>query len=354
MTKRSVLPKLAKTTRHKHSNDDLWYHPRMSKVDKAAQHAKNQAIYRARHPEMREKERLRSAQRRATTKAARRCRDPPKQTPSINSINTKLHNPPSEDAAPNAPSQALSQSTLSFQDYRARDYFILEDARATAPVRVESELPGAGSGRCSPTPDKWLACDALAALADGGLLGAAVTDTRSLGMEHRLGGKNIDSPAAPPPPNAANGAQGLHLNTIDAQSSWASVSQDNSIDATLTDLPAGVTPLTAIQIESLRATGATGVLTLVQLAQMRVAALNVGDLTAPTSEEAARWLQRHCADWSILDHLRGFEIIRWRTGILKAQRRARLTGEIFDSMLGTAPDDVVRGSDTLSLGSHNT
>ncbi|KAJ7030881.1 hypothetical protein C8F04DRAFT_1186357 [Mycena alexandri] len=341
MTKRSVLPKPAKTTRHKRSNDDLWYHPRMSKVDKAAQHAKNQAIYRARHPEMREKERLRSAQRRATTKAVRRRRDPPKQTPSIDRFDAEVHNPPSEDAAPNGPSQALSQSTLSFRDYRARDYLILEDARATTPVRAESELPGAGSSRCSPTPDEWLACDALAALADGGLLGAGVTDTRSLGMEHRLGGKSIDSPAAPPPPNTANGAQGLRLNTIDAQSSWASPSQDNFIDATLTDLPAGVTPLTAIQIESLRATGAIGVLTPVQLAQMRVAALNAGDLTVPTSEEAAGWLQRHCADWSILDHLQGFEIVRWRTGILKAQRRARLAGEILDGMPWTALDDVV-------------
>lgn len=80
-------------------------------------------------------------------------------------------------------------------------------------------------------------------------------------------------------------------------------------------------------------TGTIGLLTPVQSAQMRVAALNVGELTPPTPEEATGWLyQARTANWSILDHTRCFEMIRWRTGILKAQRQARRAGEVFNSM----------------------
>ncbi|KAJ7739352.1 hypothetical protein B0H16DRAFT_1465308 [Mycena metata] len=311
MTKRSLSTKPRKKIHRKLSKDDGGYNPRIGKAEKAAQHRRNQAAYRARHPELREKERLRVAERRAATKAARRRRDPPKRATSSASI----HIQPEErhDEAPTCLSstEVLSNSAHSFQfqDYRATDYLILAEAEAMPPPRGISEVPRVGSVRCSPTPDERLACDALTALAHG-----AGNDMRRAHIQ--------EHDTADPPTR--------HEST---RAVWISPFQDDFIDSVFTELPPGVAPLTAAQTESLRTTGAVGLLTPVQAAQMRVATLNARELTPPSAEEAAHWLYRgRTANWSILDHTRGFEIVRWRTGILKAKRRARWEGEVFYDM----------------------
>ncbi|KAJ7046228.1 hypothetical protein C8F04DRAFT_1173184 [Mycena alexandri] len=222
------------------------------------------------------------------------------------------------------------------RDYRAREYYILEEGQPTAQPRAESELPGVGSGRCSLTRDERLACDALAALAHG--------------VGSSIGLVTVEQEPHPDAPTHVSRKGSLTVNealrgrlTVKGESSWVSPFQDEFLDSTFTDLPAGVAPLTVGQMESLRATGAIGLLTPVQSAQMRVAALNAGELTKPTAEEAAGWLsQPRAANWSILGHTRGFETILWRTGILKAERRARCAGEAFNNMpQWTGLDDVM-------------
>ncbi|KAJ7037096.1 hypothetical protein C8F04DRAFT_1180817 [Mycena alexandri] len=327
MTQRSLSTKLPRKTRRKPSNDSSWGLPRITEVEKAARHRKSQAVYRARHPELREKERLRSLQRRTAAKAAKGRRDPAKRAHSSASVDT--HPEERRDEAPICPSSTEVRSdsgfTFQFQDYRATDYLILEDAQPNTPPRALSEVPGVGSVRYSPTPDERLACDALAALAHGtvsdiGLTIEADYHSRVDAQKH----VSDDTPVS----IAINEADRAWLATT-----WVSPFQDDFIDSTFTELPAGVAPLTASQMESLRVKGTIGLLTPVQSAQMRVVSLNTGKLTAPTAADAGGWLyQKRTANWSILDHTRGFEMIRWRTGILKAQRRARLAGEVLNDM----------------------
>ncbi|KAJ7776200.1 hypothetical protein B0H16DRAFT_1712577 [Mycena metata] len=338
MTQRSLSAKPPKKTRRKPSNDTSWHPPRSKRLPDIKNTkpliisgtglqleiwlAAHGAVFR--HPELREKERLRSLQRRAAIKAAKPRHEPPKYVSKTPSIDADLEERPASSST-----QTRSESAFTFQDYRAADYFLLEEAQAHQRRRGESELPGVGSGRCSPTPDERLACAALTALAQhtGGSI------RRVLGEQHH----NVD-----PPHNAnsvarstfldANQLEGSCLAT-EAQASWVSPFQDDFIESIFTDLPAGVAPLTAGQMESLRATGTIGLLTPVQSAQMRVAALNSREFTAPTADETAGWLYGgREANWSILDHTRGFEIVRWRTGILKAKRRARQDGEISNDM----------------------
>ncbi|KAJ7023218.1 hypothetical protein C8F04DRAFT_1193679 [Mycena alexandri] len=367
MTQRSLSAKPPAKTRCKSSNDPSWGLPRITEVEKAARHRKTQAVYRPLGIRNSVKRSAceayndgvwgsaqgsifwRNVPISAAAKAAKWRREPPKYVSKTPSVNTPLEERHDEERPGSSSTQARSESPFTFQDYRATDYFILDEVQPRTPPRAESELPGVGSGRYSPTPDERLACDALTALAQR---------PRCVAYRHRTQcaltageqcstnpQQNTDIPALHVSLAADKGEESRlprEPHSHRAELSWVSANgvlsnvspfQDAFIDSTFTELPPSVAPLTATQAESLRATGAIGLLTPVQAAQMQVATLNARELTPPTTSEAAAWLYQRCAaNWGVLDHTRGFEIIRWRTGILKAERRARLAGEVFVGM----------------------
>ncbi|KAJ7733636.1 hypothetical protein B0H16DRAFT_1732185 [Mycena metata] len=225
------------------TRDSQGYRPGLTKEEKAARHRKAQRDYRARTPQLREKQRISAAEKRAAVKARRRRHDPPKprKKPVAIEEQTECDSPP--------------PSEIAFRDFRASSYLSFPTL-----VRDASEEPIIGSV-ASPTPEERIACDALADLANGGHR----TDTTSHSADSK-------SPTL-----------------LSARFSTCTTFTDTKISAAR--LPPGVAPLTRTQVISVRDTGTVGHLTRVQSAQMRVAIINRSPPVPPTQEQRSRWAQ---------------------------------------------------------------
>ncbi|KAJ7178244.1 hypothetical protein C8R46DRAFT_1029732 [Mycena filopes] len=211
---------------------------RLSKEEKAESHRRAQRKYRAGSTDLREKQRLYAAEKRAAVKARRRVRDPPKPT--------RLKKPAS-----------LPSSDVPFQDFRAGS-----DVSFPTFVRAASEQPRVGTAG-SPTPDERLACDALADLAQGGP--RAITDGGPVDLRDVLSEQRSE--------------------TSMARAALLTAPMETSLGK----LPTGLAPLTETQIASVERSGAVGILTRVQSIQMRVALMNREPPPPSTGVERSRW-----------------------------------------------------------------
>ncbi|KAJ6489323.1 hypothetical protein C8R47DRAFT_1196127 [Mycena vitilis] len=140
----------------------------VTKEEKARRHRKAQAEYRARNPHLREKERIKAAERNLALKANRRRWDPPK----VPKVATTQSSRP--ESVQHGLVGSIEDKTHSFRDPRARS-----DLSFSGKPRRDSEEPAAGTSD-SPTPEERLACSALAQLAQGVTL-ADLDEDSSLG-----------------------------------------------------------------------------------------------------------------------------------------------------------------------------
>ncbi|KAJ7616998.1 hypothetical protein DFH06DRAFT_1145327 [Mycena polygramma] len=262
--------------------DEDTYQPGLSKQERAVAHRKAQAKYRARlsggvkrNPEIREKQRVQAAERRAIAKAKRRRWDRPK--------------------APKAPSP--SQSAHPSQ--RGSHLTFLESDRQ------QSRMPDVGTTG-SPSPDEQIAVLALAELAEGG---ASFDRQRPTAMvlEARQSWDSVLHVPMHFPPHFSLGDGPI------------------SIAAQAGNLPSGVTALSRVQEIEVRCTGCVSQLTPVQSAQIFVAELNARELTAPTAAEVVQWgVRPDLRSWDHVSYLQGRNINGWRVAVCKAQRAERL------------------------------
>ncbi|KAJ6518327.1 hypothetical protein C8R47DRAFT_1062843 [Mycena vitilis] len=279
----------SKPPANKATKDTEDFCPGIPEDEKARRHRKAQAKYRAKNPEIREKQRIYAAQRRATIKAKRRRWDGPK--------NTRMR---SAEPEPEAEDDSVPDG-YSFQDPRARS----DVDRGADCQRDVSEMPVMGTTG-SPTPDECLAATALAELAEGeGVIPPA------------LKGSSLMVPYFPPNYTLGNSPM--------------------AVAARAGELPAGVTPLSRLQGLKLYY-GHMVELSPVQSAQIYVAELNTGALTPPTDAEATEWgIRGDTATWGCLTYGQGHAVTVWRTTVCKAIRAERIarkasgTSEIHSS-----------------------
>ncbi|KAJ6457564.1 hypothetical protein C8R47DRAFT_1247123 [Mycena vitilis] len=284
---------------NKATKDAEEFSPSIPEDEKARRHRKAQAKYRAKNPEIREKQRIYAAQRRASVKAKRRRWDGPKHT------RTRSAEPEpqvEDDSVPDG---------YSFQDPRARS-----DLQGGADQERDiSEMPVMGTTG-SPTPDECLAATALAELAEGEGEGVIHGPENQAGsrdsvLERAMQLSSVESSLMAPyfPPNYALGETPM------------------AVAARAGELPAGVTPLSRLQGLKLHY-GHMVELSPVQSAQIYVAELNTGALTPPTDAEAAQWgLRPDTATWGCLTYGQGHAVTVWRTTVCKAIRAERIDRE---------------------------
>ncbi|KAJ7486286.1 hypothetical protein B0H11DRAFT_1913574 [Mycena galericulata] len=150
------MPK--RKTRKKFGPDgDADYSTRRSAREKAATHRIASAKYYARNPQIRERNRIHWAEKRAAEKCNRRRWDPPKTLKAVL--------PPTEGPSEQPPeaSEAETRTTPSYEpsfwDYRAQSHLQLHFAS------IGQSEEGAVGTAASPTSDERIAGEALAALA---------------------------------------------------------------------------------------------------------------------------------------------------------------------------------------------
>ncbi|KAJ7036395.1 hypothetical protein C8F04DRAFT_1257959 [Mycena alexandri] len=266
-TKQSPIAKLKKPKR-KVARDSP-FRPGLTEEEregKAARHRKAQREYQARSMDICEKQRIYAAEKRAAVKARRRCRDPPKPPKKV--VAAEEHAQAENDSLP--------PSDITFNDFRAASYLSFPDL-----ARDASEEPIIGTAG-SPSPDERIACDALAALAQGGPYVDKAHETAS------------------------------------SDSARSTTFTDSKVSAAR--LPSGVAPLTRTQVISVQSTGAVGRLTHVQSAQMRVALMNRTPPLPATPELRSRWAEPPLAGFDRLEAMdegRFSALNHWRHGVAK-------------------------------------
>ncbi|KAJ7083945.1 hypothetical protein B0H15DRAFT_951699 [Mycena belliarum] len=257
---------------------------RLTPEEKAARHLKSVREYYQRNPALKEKNRLRAAERRAAVKARRRKWDPVKVAAHLSDDSRSCHHTPG------------------FSDPRAANT-VVPSHRGSINNDVDPERPSEAHGAVgtSPllTPMEAIACDALATLAQGGA-GPPHADPSTLA--------SVD-----PVHNELPGGREL--------------SPAGRID--LRRLPSGVTPLSFAQDREL-ASGAL-ILTPVQIAQIHVAELNSAALTPPTEAEKRRWAEVGEVGGMLVPYFSYAQqqaVCHWRVPVygamLKERRRQRI------------------------------
>ncbi|KAJ6467492.1 hypothetical protein C8R47DRAFT_1078615 [Mycena vitilis] len=227
-----------KPVRRTGTQGDEAFRPGLTKEEKVVAHRKAQAKYRARNPDIRERQRVQAAERRAAAKAQRRRWDP-----------AKAH-------------KALAES----RDGGGEHERLITANSSLDSERQQSRMPDVGTTG-SPSPEEQIAALALAELAGAG------SDRESVqkgGMQRKSLDLVVQAPLHFPP----------HFSPGDGPLSLA---------AQAGNLPAGVTALSRVQEIEVRIAGYVTTLTPVQSAQVFVADLNASELTPPTAAEVLQW-----------------------------------------------------------------
>ncbi|KAJ7149777.1 hypothetical protein C8R43DRAFT_1128267 [Mycena crocata] len=336
-----------KNHRQKTSNDIETYKPGLTKEEKAKRHRKAVSLHYTTHPEVRERRRLQAVQRRTDAKLKKRRWDPPRE---------RRRKPSSHmDDVGSIGSIAAGASVLNQNDFEGS---IIPPPLTSCSADFE-RVPSGGGSR---TSAEQIACDALAALAEG-VAGAVLEEQaftnsaagesqdslhfRILALADQLDsdGSDLDRVgrfSTPPrdsmsPKNwrlrqssnncARKNSLLEEINRLSSirSSSVADFARDDRtiqypVPQGITSLPAGVTPLSQVQQIQLRITGSVGKLSPVQAAQLQVAKLNSGTLSAPTTDDAIRW--KTPPD----KNSKSGRLAAWQVGVLKAKRRARRAG----------------------------
>ncbi|KAJ6626170.1 hypothetical protein B0H10DRAFT_1942018 [Mycena sp. CBHHK59/15] len=244
---------------------------RLSQEEKAANHRRSQAAHYARNPDIRERRRIQVAERRAAKKMERQRWDPPKGK-------NVAENTEDEDFDADDPGARISRKqtdcSLISDDQDLGEESAAVDLRAahsessllTWDLNADvldptSEVEASRGTHASPTSDEWVATQALATLAALAEPGADVS---------RLIGWTIPPAAAIYPALAAQTYAACH-----APTGVTMAAAGNGPDVRSPPISEGVGPLSRVQA-----------------AQARVAALNSGNLTRPTSADAAQWGRR--------------------------------------------------------------
>ncbi|KAJ7666306.1 hypothetical protein B0H17DRAFT_1210735 [Mycena rosella] len=285
-------------------NDADEYAPGRSAEEKAVGHRKAVARHYARNPQIREARRVQVADKRAATKLKKRKQYHPKNSTPLIAAHDENELGPAED-------------NHWFFDPRAGSYFDGE----SQPRNIVPGMDGAsdshgavGTTGASLTSNERAACDALATLAQGVGRSASLADRE----------KSVDS--------VLERAMLLSsLDNDDSEQTLAKIPQHTPVGRIdPRRFSSGVTPLSTHQHQQLVA-GAL-VLTSVQIAQIRVAELNSGKLTPPTTEERIRWCLQ-------AERVGGFRVVHftysqqcavdhWRivvnSAVLREVRRQRL------------------------------
>ncbi|KAJ6536212.1 hypothetical protein B0H19DRAFT_1271002 [Mycena capillaripes] len=294
------------------AHDTQTYSPRLGKEEKAQRRRKAQAEYRAWNPDIREKQRIQAAERRAAVKAGRRRWDPPPPSKMISHTMVPASEMQSQEAGDGV------SDIHSFLDPRARSdltFFVAE--------REVSQEPAAGTSD-SPTPDERLACSALTELAQGVTPSALSQHDNQLCFWMDSGiwpGARIPT------------LQGIHsrdpilemamqLSSIESGQTPLHFPPDFllgdgpvSAAARAGRLPAGAASLSRVQELKLLFTG-----------QIWVAETNAGKLTVPTHVEKQQWATWTPPTWDLLTYGQGYAINAWQVQVCKAGRAARLAG----------------------------
>ncbi|KAJ7500928.1 hypothetical protein B0H11DRAFT_2225317 [Mycena galericulata] len=281
------MPK--RKTRKKFGPDgDADYSTRRSAREKAATHRIASAKYYARNPQIRERNRIHWAEKRAAEKCNRRRWDPPKTLKAVL--------PPTEGPSEQPPeaSEAETRTTPSYEpsfwDYRAQSHLQLHFAS------IGQSEEGAVGTAASPTSDERIAGEALAALA------------QSVGL----------SVFAPPPPPPAPSIDSV----LELANQLSSL--ESSSVATFPLLPS----------KSPADIAGMGFLSRVQRAQMHVMSLNSGPLSPPTEEDVAAWRADPYIGGGGVDQDMHAVMTSWRLTVARAERRARIHGyEIRDGVI---------------------
>ncbi|KAJ7881648.1 hypothetical protein B0H13DRAFT_2345091 [Mycena leptocephala] len=317
-TKRSRATK-PKATLCKPPHESQTYVPGLSE-EKARKHRKAQAAYRARNPQIREKQRVQAAERRAALKASRRRWDPPKRPQAISQVQEDIA-ACTEDPRPGP----AASNTFSFQDHRARDGLSFPGSELE-----DSERPAAGTTG-SPTPDERIACTALAELAQGPMQFDADKSPTACQKSPTFAGSvhSKDSVLERAMQLTSTEASGVRF-----PPKFFLEDGPVALASRTGKLPAGVTPLSRVQELKLHYTGNVGQLTPVQSAQILVAKTNAGTLIRPTLAERMAWRVEPTISWdylsseaSYISYSQGCAMNAWRLEVCKAVRRAYLAGE---------------------------
>ncbi|KAJ6455103.1 hypothetical protein C8R47DRAFT_1082900 [Mycena vitilis] len=297
----------------------------VTKEEKARRHRKAQAEYRARNPHLREKERIKAAERNLALKANRRRWDPPK----VPKVATTQSSRP--ESVQHGLVGSIEDKTHSFRDPRARS-----DLSFAGKPRGDSEEPAAGTSD-SPTPEERLACSALAQLAQGVTLADLDEDSR-IGVGDAVSFTDFGVRDKEARVTDVAGSldsvleRAMQLSSISSSPlyfppEFALGDGPISSAAKTGKLPPGVTPLSRIQNLKLYYTGDPA-LTPVQTAQVWVAEINTGGSTAPTAAEILEWAAPAASSWDWLTYSQGCSITAWRLAVCKAARAVRREGGI--------------------------
>ncbi|KAJ7873229.1 hypothetical protein B0H13DRAFT_1894862 [Mycena leptocephala] len=153
------------------------YRPGRSQAEKKESHRKAAAAYYARHPEIKEKNRLSLQKRREATKAKRRQWDPPKKGKAAAPFSDRLSRRSSSFDL-NLVADELLNGPIHFKDPRGAPTSEDEDSdfrRMDARHRVQTETSkrnaSAESAPLTPTPDERVAIEVLAGM--GGHIGGS-------------------------------------------------------------------------------------------------------------------------------------------------------------------------------------
>ncbi|KAJ6549644.1 hypothetical protein B0H10DRAFT_1968994 [Mycena sp. CBHHK59/15] len=272
------------------------YRPTLSQEEKAANHRRSQAAHYARNPDIRERRRIQVAERRAAKKMERRRWDPPKGK-------NVAENTEDEDFDADEPGARISRKqtdcSLISDDQDLGEESAAVDLRAahsessllTWDLNADvldptSEVEASRGTHASPTSDEWVATQALATLAALAEPGADVSRCTSqdsiLERAMLLGSSDGNSTSA----------IDLHQTIPPAAAIYPALAAQTYAAC---HAPTGVTMAAAGNGPDVRSppiSEGVGPLSRVQAAQARVAALNSGNLTRPTSADAAQWGRR--------------------------------------------------------------
>ncbi|KAJ6546153.1 hypothetical protein B0H10DRAFT_1969725 [Mycena sp. CBHHK59/15] len=322
-------------TKSKSSDPSRQYHPTLLKEEQAANHCKSQAAHYARNPEIREKQHIQVAERRAAQKLKKQQWDPPNpgrgieqdtENSDAEESSLKFAGRQANESGQHSITPTLDQVAdvadeqdsppANIRAMRADSSIVTWDLNAEEldPMSKANTVLGTHT---SPTSDKWADSQALAALAS-----MTKPDTECLGVRHLsedsvLGRAMLLSSIGYP------FLYSKHDWTYDGHSHPVPHTAENY---TAPPKPTGHAPMTTnvtatVGLDPLPRSSqiirTNGPSLHVQIAQAWVTALNSGDLSSPTETEAAKWGPRSvagncCLSYGTISAIQEWCIAVWR------------------------------------------